>query len=116
MKWLRSKCFLSFSIKFWLIANKKRNGFFSAIVLWIVKNDPFALLSLTKIRNIVNFVKKSDISNESADFDNFNYIKISKKINIKRKNNMTPHYSSQVWEFLAKFCKIMVIFYQVFIL
>jgi hypothetical protein len=41
---------------------------FSAIVLWIVKNDPFAFLSLTKIRNIfknpkfVNFVKKSVIS------------------------------------------------------
>ncbi len=52
VKCLKSKCFLSFSIKFWLIANKKRNGFFSAIVLWIVKNDPFAFLSLTKIRNI----------------------------------------------------------------
>jgi hypothetical protein len=29
---------------------------------------------------------------------------------------MTPHYSSQVWEFLAKYWKIMVIFYQAFIL
>ena len=77
---------------------------FSAIVLWIVKNDPFAFLSLTKIRNI--FKNPKSCKFWQIICYNFNYIKIRK--NIKRKNNMTPHYSSRVWEFLVKYCKIIV--------
>ena len=84
-----------------------------------VKNDLLAFLSLTKIRNILKiqkFVNKSEFSNESVDFYNFNYIKISKKRNKERKKRHDPHYSAQVWELLAKYCKIIVIIYQTFIL
>ncbi len=50
---------------------------FSAIVLWIVKNDPFAFLSLTKIRNIFKNPKSYKFRQKICY--NFNYIKIRKK-------------------------------------
>ena len=40
----------------------KKEMDFSAKVLWIVKNDPFAFLSLTKIRNIFKNPKSCKFS------------------------------------------------------